>query len=370
MTIYFHIGTPKTGTTALQRFLAANREKLAELGYDVPRFLGDENHSKLAAYALEPNRVVPLTIEMKLTDEETREEFASNLERDFENEISDSGDYIFSSEYCTTYLAEESELRRLKSLVSATGQDVRLILYFREPVSFLASRFSTNLKQGRTNSIRVPADKNFYRWYDYQMIADLWSTVFGRDNLTIRLFSRDHLKGGDIRRDFCQVLGLQESALDFAYATDPMANRSVDYLVGSFLLEMNRLVPRYVDQKVNPLRGELAVLCEVVSNREGILVPEDIVTQMNDLLRDPMARFNRDYLGGPLASPFAPYSPEGKCAMRRLTRKEYMEIFADIWTAKIAMEKSIDVSALSASPAAAAVQMVRSGSRNGDQVPI
>ncbi|MEQ8651940.1 MAG: hypothetical protein RIC87_05705 [Kiloniellales bacterium] len=368
MTIFFHIGTPKTGTTALQRFLAANRETLAELGYDFPSFLGEENHAKLAAYALEPSRDVGLKIEMKLTDEDARQEFNATLERDFEEAVSAKGDYIFSSEHCTTYLAEESELSRLKSLVTATGQDVRLIVYFREPVSYLVSRFSTNLKQGRTNTIRVPPGKNLDRWYDYPMIVDLWSKVFGRDSLTIRLFSKDHLKSGDIRHDFCQVLGLQESALDFGYATDPMANRSVDYLVGSFLLEMNRLVPRYVDQRINPLRGELAVLCEVVSNREGILVPEDIVTQMNDLLRDPMARFNRDYLGGPFASPFAPYSPEGKCAMRRLTRKEYMEIFADIWTAKIAMEKSIDLSALSAVHADAAMQKVRSGSRNGDRV--
>ncbi len=339
MTIYFHIGMPKTGTTALQRFLAANRERLATLGYDYPTFLGSENHTKLAAYALNTDEVVPLKIELKLVEPQAMTRFRSELEQAFRQEISAQGDYIFSNEHCTTYLYQEAELERLKALVTATGQDVRLVLYVREPVSFHASRYSTNLKQGRTTALKKVGPKILLKWYDYAAIAGLWSRVFGRDNLTVRIFARDVLVGGDIRRDFCHVLGLAEGALDFDYASDPNANRSVDYLVASFLLEFNKRVPRYIDNKVNPLRGELGLLCESISRREGILVPDAVAAHMNAVLKEPLARFNKEFLGGGSESPFAPYSPAGKCQMRRLTRKEYMDIFADIWMTKISMEK-------------------------------
>lgn len=339
MTIHFHIGMPKTGTTALQRFLAANRDRLGKLGYAYPSFLGEENHKKLAAYALEMDTVVPLKMELKLVDKAGITAFKTNLDMVFRQEISASGDYIFSNEHCTTYLYTEVELQRLKALVTSTGQKVRLILYIREPVAFHASRFSTNLIQGRTAALQKVGPKVLLKFYDYEAIAGLWSRVFGRDSLTIRIFARDALVGGDIRRDFCTVLGLEERALDFEYATNPNANRSVDYLVASFLLEFNKRVPRFVDNKVNPLRGEVGLICESISKREGILVPDAQVAHMNKVLQGPLARFNQEYLGGGLESPFEPYSSVGKREMRRLTRKEYMEIFSEIWMAKISMEK-------------------------------
>ena len=38
-TLLLHIGTPKTGTTALQKFLAENSEELKKQGWDVPDML-------------------------------------------------------------------------------------------------------------------------------------------------------------------------------------------------------------------------------------------------------------------------------------------------------------------------------------------
>ena len=35
---YLHIGTPKTGTTSLQRFLSANSRLLEESGFLFPKF--------------------------------------------------------------------------------------------------------------------------------------------------------------------------------------------------------------------------------------------------------------------------------------------------------------------------------------------
>ena len=37
-TIYFHIGTHKTGTTAIQKFLVTNKDELLNLGYKYDYF--------------------------------------------------------------------------------------------------------------------------------------------------------------------------------------------------------------------------------------------------------------------------------------------------------------------------------------------
>ncbi len=340
MTIYFHIGTPKTGTTSLQQFLAANREALAKQGYGYPSFLGQENHTRLAGYAVDSERILPVKMDLKLTNHEKVVQFRSNLRNAFKREIQAKGDYIFSNEHCSGSLFDKGELTRLKKLLTSTGQEVRLILYCREPVAAFSSRYSTLLKIGHTNKMRAPNAEQLDHFYNYLSIADRWAAVFGRDSLTVRLFSREALSGGDIRRDFLEVLGIPAASLSFDYAADEFANKSLDYLVASFLLQMNKRVPRYLDKTINPARADLGGLCQLISRREGILVPEEIAHSMTAALEAPLARFNQEYLGGQAVSPFAPYGTKGKQAMRPLNKKEYLDVFADIWEAKIAQEKS------------------------------
>jgi hypothetical protein len=51
--VFLHIGAPKTGTTYLQRVLAANRERLGEHGVLYPRVGGEAHH--VAAWGLRPD---------------------------------------------------------------------------------------------------------------------------------------------------------------------------------------------------------------------------------------------------------------------------------------------------------------------------
>lgn len=53
-------------------------------------------------------------------------------------------------------------------------------------------------------------------YYDYDALLSKWSSVFGADSLTPRIFQRDALAGGDLLRDFLEVCGLGSHYSDFA----------------------------------------------------------------------------------------------------------------------------------------------------------
>jgi len=67
-TLWFHIGTPKTGTSALQLFFNMNREKLLALGVTYPDFgLVGNCHHRLGASFYPPEHR-PVYIQYDNTD--------------------------------------------------------------------------------------------------------------------------------------------------------------------------------------------------------------------------------------------------------------------------------------------------------------
>ncbi|ECK1948373.1 hypothetical protein FQV93_06695, partial [Campylobacter lari] len=101
MTAYVHIGTPKTGTTSIQKFLNDNREALKQIGYYYPVTLS-ENHWELPIslgvlhYSKNSSNVYVKLAKERL--EELRNEI-------FKNKCSN---YIFSSELFYEYSNDEN----------------------------------------------------------------------------------------------------------------------------------------------------------------------------------------------------------------------------------------------------------------------
>lgn len=336
MTILFHAGTTKTGTTSLQHFLKNNRAALESKGCIFPSFLGPDNHTRLAAYALDTDSIAPVKIDLRLTEPAQIEAFRKEVDKQFKELVRPGKKYVMSNEHCSAHLHTGPEITRLHKLLSSTGHTVKVIIYFREPSEYLASSYSTLLKQGATHEMKCPVGRALDRKYNYYAICKRWARVFGKENIIARIYSRDALAGGDIRKDFLDVVGVNAEGLDFSDPGGSTPNKSLDHVMAGFLREVNKQVPRYVDNKVNPLRADLGPICEQLSNKEGILVPKAISNTLRESLLEDLKEFNRRYLGGPHKWPFKPYKQTGRKLVRSPNRDEVLELYGKVWQAKIA----------------------------------
>jgi hypothetical protein len=210
MKLILHIGTHKTGTTALQRFLYANRERLAAHGfhYATPPHLQEAN---LIANALNvgKNRV-------------GRDFLAKHLEcahRSGAHTILASAENFYAMsvqaamqrrEVCTNAVERDHALIEiLQSLVPENIDVSEIVCYLRRPDRYAESLYSQHVKRGiifdGTFEEFLPIIKPAL-FYDKHMSA--WSDAFGENNCTVRLYEPVR---ADVVSDFVrEVIGIDD----------------------------------------------------------------------------------------------------------------------------------------------------------------
>jgi hypothetical protein len=134
--IVLHVGLHKTGTTSLQAFLASNRLKLERLGFAYYKGLhSPDNHVDLHAVPIRPEQGSPFlannpTARSKIADAEVRQHISALCERERDRVK------IFSNEGIS-YLKYRDEVEALRALFP--DEDVRVVIYLRDPQEYLAS---------------------------------------------------------------------------------------------------------------------------------------------------------------------------------------------------------------------------------------
>jgi hypothetical protein len=79
------------------------------------------------------------------------------------------------------------------------------VIYVREHVNYLASWYQQNV-QGTHTSLAFDTFC-YYNRKPLHLIVDQWAEIFGRKNVSARVYDRAQLVGGDIVQDFLQVVG-------------------------------------------------------------------------------------------------------------------------------------------------------------------
>ena len=156
-----HIGLPKTGSTAIQTYLAAHARGLSERGihYETGSWLGDTNHFKLPLAVL---RSAGLQLDAQsaaiaswLGRPEDLPAHGAQALAGVEKiaELSDIRQVIFSTEFLSFWLQTPREFAALHDLMTRLFSSVRYIVYFRAPVGHAESDYNQHIKTGMTDDL-------------------------------------------------------------------------------------------------------------------------------------------------------------------------------------------------------------------------
>ena len=259
MDCILHIGTEKTGTTALQEFFARNRSQMAQHGVLYPVSPGAANHMAMALYGSDFDSASDLPMMHDVDSAESLDRFRVSLEQRLisEKEASGAAVCVFSGEHCSSRLLQPHEVDRLRDALLRIFDRVRVVVYLRRQDDFYFALYSTAVKCGAMQPISLPSAQESRDLLDYHALLARWYNSFGRENLIIRKFDVDVIS------DFLECTGLSRLA---GLPRPGRVNTSLGVKAMEFLLQINKFLPRVQDGKLNRLRGDIAEVLERVTD--------------------------------------------------------------------------------------------------------
>jgi hypothetical protein len=204
-TIYIHIGTHKTGTTAIQMFASKNVHKLERRGYYYP-LIGRplitgiaHGHHLLPWYIV--NHPVPDRYWMDLAHD--KKSVFKHLIKAIEQNLCSK--IILSSEEFDVF--SKKHIESLKSFFASF--DIKIVAYLRRKDSYVESMYQTMVVyNNESRQIGEVLKKSFRSPLNYFDFIENWRQVFGPENVIIRLYYPETLDSGDVVLDFYNRVGL------------------------------------------------------------------------------------------------------------------------------------------------------------------
>ncbi|TYC52317.1 hypothetical protein FMN50_18385 [Rhodobacterales bacterium] len=301
MRIVLHIGTEKTATTTIQRYFHHNRKAFAELGVLYPDMLCGENHLCLPALAVgRPDKdEVSATAHALMTrqghqDMETY--IRTTLERQVEAQRPEV--ILFSNEHLHSRVMSSEGAERLRKVLSAFTDDISVIVYLRRQDRLAASYFSTPFKFGKKVVDRpIPApSQGLLHYYDYGKIVTLWSDVFGRENVIVKIFEEEARSEGGMVGSFLRAAGVSAPGTE----KPKTHNESLSLEAIHFLAEFNRRMGEFPDKasELRKLRLTLIHFLERHYPARKKLVPRHEAEAFFESCRETNATVLSDFLPG------------------------------------------------------------------------
>jgi hypothetical protein len=207
---FVHVGTHKTGTTAIQRFLAANEAALAAAGTAYPR-----------AGRVSPAYPGHHNLAHELYGDARFDASLGTL-RDVVAEVAGAQRVCLSSEDFEYLHARPALLVALRDALAAAGLRPAIVVYVRAQADYLESLYAELVKHGLLLPFSYILDAAMSRgvvhhddvWtfrFDYTALADRFASVFGPGATFVRHY-RDDGSGGSLVRDFCGAIGIAAPA--------------------------------------------------------------------------------------------------------------------------------------------------------------
>lgn len=303
-TLYLHIGTSKTGTTAIQLFCEKNRDALARRGYCFmkppcfrPGIAGFRNgHFLVAGRSRTDGSFLNAREERDWRRAMNR--LAVQLQRSPNVVLSDEGLWSGASGKFWDDLRAESQ---------AHGYDVQIIVYIRRQDQYLNSEWAQRIKipydDTRTMKFsQMLAEADQWVRLNYYEEFEKISACFGRDHVHVRVYDRSRFPDGDVVKDFLTVIGVPMDP-NFKSVKEPNSS-----LYGN-ALEIKRIINSVpgIDPEQERMLERFARACCASGNEEKrSMFSQEECEAFLAKYEDSNRRVARDYLGEENSPLFAP----------------------------------------------------------------
>lgn len=244
-TLYLHIGTPKTGTSAIQKFLPLNKELLEEQGYCYPDFgyrypgIGIYRNAHFMVYRYK-KELCESEEEIEANRKKEDERFIEGLDKI--KDLSETFPNIIMSDenIWNGYIKRKKFWKSLKNGLTERGIDLKVIVYLRRQDLVLESYWSQQVRETMQISFQEYVNSDEYGFFklDYYDRLKSIAMVVGKENIIVRAYEKQQYEGSGntLISDFLKVIGLE---LDERY-------ESADMVVNSSLhgryLEIKRIL--------------------------------------------------------------------------------------------------------------------------------
>ncbi|MDC0736662.1 hypothetical protein N6L24_00075 [Cognatishimia sp. SS12] len=190
--VIIHIGTQKTGSTAIQSALFSNAEALEPLGYHfvkAGRRRAAHNHIAVSSRGPEIGALL--------------DEVVAEIDAAPDKIHILSSEMFFRTSIAETLAAAFPD--RLKD-------NIKFIAYVRRQDKFLEAMYKQLLKNGRFRGTPAEFVEKKQHSAAYTQVLDVFARHFGQAALSVKPFERRLFDGGDVVRDFLKELGVPEAA--------------------------------------------------------------------------------------------------------------------------------------------------------------
>lgn len=329
-----HIGTEKTGSTAIQKAGEVHRAAFSEIGVCYPRVPGEKNHIGFTLMSVKGPGTARLQqlIGLKTDDEYNR--YLAGFWENAERELLASGchTYVCSNEHLSSRVFEADKIKKIAEFLSKHAETVKVVLYLRPQHELLASYYSTRVKSGFTKSLEdiIPQDET-NEYYNYLDMIDRWAYGFGAENVVVKRFDRSSLLEGDVVKDF--YVGEVGVPSDFKFEDSPPVNQSLDAPGAEFLRLFNQFVPNFADGVPNRDRAGISNLLSEMSFGQKLAVSGEKGRAIMDMFAESNAEVARKYFHQDDGVLFPKLKFDG-VDPQPLTAELAVKIAAELWRKK------------------------------------
>lgn len=229
--IILHIGSPKTGSSAIQNYLMQYQKRLCLLGYFYPAHWRDANgvspgHAALAA-------------KLKANDLDGAAQW---VETQYGKAQAHNKTLILSSE------AFFSESKNLYPILKNFSDDIQVVGYCRFPADLVVSAYCHGIKRNfETRDLATYCEDVLkgaqHDFYTGQYFWD-WREVAGHENVRFKLFNRAMFSKNSLHADFLKTIGCSERVMRQFIKKPAEINARFTPSVEQFKLIVNHFLDR------------------------------------------------------------------------------------------------------------------------------